>query len=265
MKESGRPNRPGKLGLALVVLALGVALHPAQAEFEERRTIDASALTVHNVIGEIQVRGHGGDSFEVRVNVRGADASPDRIRVELKEGSRASLAVVFPLDEERSFVYPKLGSGSRTTFSTGNDDSWLSQLLGGLGRGRITVRGSGSGMEVWADVEVLVPKGKTITIKHGAGEIHSQEVEGRVTLDSHSGSVSARSIDGELLVDTGSGKVRAEDLRGSAEIDTGSGSVGVIRFEGDSLSIDTGSGRVEIEEIDTHELNVDTGSGRVRA
>lgn len=265
MRENGRPNGRVTPALALVVLALVFAIHPVRAEFEERRTIGASNLTVYNVIGEVQVRGSSGSDFEVRVNVRGADASPDRVHVEVKEGDRAELAVVFPLDEVSSFVYPRLGKDSRTTFSMSKGDSWLGRLLAGVGRDRITVRGSGSGMEVWADVEVLVPSGSTVTIRHGAGEIEASEITGDVTLDSHSGPVTVRSVDGRLSVDTGSGRVRAEDLRGRAVIDTGSGSVEVVRFAGDDLDIDTGSGRVELEDIDTRSLGVDTGSGGVTA
>jgi hypothetical protein len=264
MRRSGEISRPGLLVLVLVLL--GAGLYPAWAEFQERRSFGADTLTVRNLIGEIQVRGHGGSSFEVRVNVKGSDASPERVRVESEDGSRGELAVVFPLDEERKYVYPKLGQGSRSTFSMSDDgDSWLSKLMGEMLKRRITVSGSGSGMEVWADVEVLVPAGRTLVVKHGVGEIGAESVDGDLTLDTNAGSVTVRSIGGKLVVDTGSGRVSGEDLSGEATIDTGSGGVDVVRFTGDELNIDTGSGSVEIEQIDTRELVVDTGSGSVRA
>jgi len=250
--------------LALLAAAL-IVPGIAQAEFTHKESIDATELRLNNLIGEIQVEGHSGSSFEVEVRVQGRDASPERVQVRTDKGSRATLDVVFPLSEGRSYVYPKLGSGSKTSFTFEKNDSWISSVLGGLNGRRITVRGSGSGMEVWADVTVRVPSGAKLYVRHGVGQVDALDVSGDLTLDTNSGGISARRIDGNLVADTGSGVVSIEEVRGKLIVDTGSGSVNALRCSGASVSIDTGSGSVEVEEIETRSLVIDTGSGTVKA
>jgi hypothetical protein len=250
--------------LALLVCTLCMP-GAVQADFSHKESFDAGELRINNLIGEIRVEGHGGGSFEVEVNVRGRDASPERMEIRADKGARATLSVVFPLNEERNYVYPKLGSRSKTSFTVEKGDSWIASLFGGLTGRRITVRGSGSGLEIWADVTVHVPQGATLHVKHGVGQVDASDVSGDLTLDTSSGRITARGIDGDLLADTGSGNVTVENVRGDVVVDTGSGSVEVTRASGSSLSVDTGSGSVEVGEIDTRSLSVDTGSGSVKA
>ena len=243
--------------LAILAVVLVVALPPALAGFDETRTIDAKSLIVNNLIGEVHVTGHGGSEFEVVVHVRGKDATRENIQV-VQEGSE--LSVIFPSDQ-RKFVYPKLGAGSKTTFNP-RSDNWLSQIIG---TGRIEVRGSGSGMEVWADLEVRVPSRSEVRVNIGAGYIEAEDVSADVELDTHSGSIEARGIRGNLLADTGSGHVKVEDVEGDVSVDTGSGRVDVKGARGSRLLVDTGSGGVSVEDIDVKRVEIDTGSGRVEA
>ena len=251
------------LSIVALVVAASVAGPPALADFEERKSFSDDSLVVRNLIGEVTVKGHSGSDFEVRVQVQGRDASRETIEIQTGTGE---LSVIFPIDRERDYVYPRLGSGSRTNFSMSRDDSgWLGALFDGLRNRRITVRGSGSGMQVWADVEVLVPNGKSLEFYLGVGEIDASDVSGDLRLDGHSGNMTAARIRGDLVVDTGSGGVTVTDVDGDLLVDTGSGGVEVVRASGRSVSVDTGSGRVRVEEIDTGKLNVDTGSGSVKA
>ena len=215
--------------IRLFILSLGLALAvalPAMAGYAENHTFSSDELTVRNLIGEIQVTGHGGSAFEVEVTVRGKDASDGIVRVRAEEGSHATLDVVFP--SEGRFVYPNLGRGSRTTIRIGDheDNGWLSNLLGHMfDKNRIEVRSSGTGLEVWADVTIRVPNGATLIVKHGVGQVKAQNVDGDITLATRSGSVDAERIDGRLLVDTGSGHVEIADVNGNLLVDTGSGHV----------------------------------------
>jgi hypothetical protein len=255
--------RPGRI--LLPVLAIALVL-PAFAEFDERHTFDATDLTVRNLIGEVRVGAHDGSGFDVRVHVRGADASPELIQIDTAKGSKSKLIVAFPIDDERNYVYPALGPKSKTSFSTRKgDDSWLSALLNSASRRKVTVRGSGSGVEVWADVEILVPSGGSLVVNHGVGSIHADGVSGDLHLDNRSGSIEARGIRGDVVADTGAGHVGIRDVEGSLHVDTGSGHVEVENYRGASVMIDTGSGHVMVDDVDTPDLHVDTGSGHVSA
>lgn len=244
-----------------MAFALAVLAGPgtsAGAEFQEVATFAAEALTLENLIGEIRIEG-GGAEFRVQVDVRGRDASRESIRIGKQDGADAALSVRFPLDEDRRYVYPRLGRGSTSTFEPG---SGLRKIFGA---GRIKVSGSGSGMEVWADVTVTVPPGGTLRVRHGVGEISLANVDATIDVRVQSGPVTAEGFAGDLSVDTGSGHVEVTDARGKVSIDTGSGHVGLSRSSGPEVEIDTGSGSVEAEAVSCDRLAIDTGSGGVRA
>jgi len=243
----------------LAALALFVAAPAVHAgEYSESWSTSSNSLTIHNLIGEVQVSG-GGSEFEVTVHVRGADAAPGSITL---DGSNDKLEIVFP--ESKRFVYPKLGRG-KVNFSPSNNEprSWISDLFGSM-RGNIEVNGSGSGTEIWADLEIRVPDGAEFVIYHGVGDLNASGIEGEITLDTSSGRVNVEDMDGSLLVDTGSGAVSVRNSHGELTVDTGSGRVDVSDSEGDSLLVDTGSGQVTLSNLRySGDINVDTGSGRV--
>ena len=206
--------RLGKHSIALFCALLATLIllpAAARADFEETFRYDARTLTVGNLIGEVTVEGHSGSEFVVEVKVQGEDADPERILFQSKEGNVAELLIQFPVDDERRFVYPRLGSRSRTTFSPRHrrNSGILDQIFG---RDRIEVRGSGRGMEAWADVKILVPGGGELKVLHGVGEIVATQTKGHLELGVRSGHVRAESIEGSLLVDTGSGHVQVEDV-----------------------------------------------------
>ena len=254
-------HRPGRLvpGLALVLVASAL---PAAEREAERHSFRADRLHVRNLIGQVSVEGHAGPGFEVEVRFGGADHTPDRLRVDTRDGRDASVEIVFPIEESRRYVYPRLGGGE-TSFDLDRTGSWLSNLLG-TGK-RIEVSGDGSGLELWADVTVRVPSGASLRVEHGVGEIAASGIGADLELVLRSGQVRAERIDGNLSVDTGSGAVHVETVRGAVLVDTGSGDVSVRDCVGDNVVVDTGSGSVEVENIEAHRFVVDTGSGDVRA
>lgn len=235
--------------------------------FTETLSLDASRLTVLDLIGEVRVVGHDGPRFEVEISVQGEDAGREVVKIERTEGSDAEIRVAFPVKDESRFVYPRLGRGTTTTIAlTGRREdrgSLLEEMLRYLGARKIRVSGNGQGLEVWADVTVKVPAGKRLQVDHGVGEIHATGVRAQVELKSRSGSVSAADVEGGLRVDTGSGAVEVERQRGDLRVDTGSGGITVSGCAGGLVSLDTGSGGVEVSEIECDELAIDTGSGGV--
>ncbi|HVS65182.1 MAG TPA: DUF4097 family beta strand repeat-containing protein [Thermoanaerobaculia bacterium] len=260
------PFRAARRALGLfAAVGLAVVL-PALAQPTETFTFDAQELAVGNLIGSVDVVRASGTRFEVEVRVRGRDAGADSVRFERRDGERAALEVVFPVDRERRYVYPELGRGeSRFRLHDQGDRGWLRELIEAVSSPEIRVSGTGSGLELWADLTVRVPPGGALELQHGVGKVFASGVDGDLRFDLVSGSFDGEALRGPVTVATGSGAVTVADVDGELLVDTGSGGVKVAGVRGPRVNVDTGSGRVVMEDIDTEELVVDTGSGSVRA
>ncbi len=257
--------RPGIVTAILLMMVL-LALPALAREYEESFSFSGDELKIANMIGKVDVRSGSGDQIRVTVLVRGEDAESDMIEFEVDDGSIGELQIIFPTSDHKKYVYPELGSSSKTTihFKNGNNDSsWLRKVFG-MGD-KITVRGKGSGLEVWADVLVEVPEGRELKVKLGVGSIEAKDVQADLVLDTNSGAIYAMGITGDLLADTGSGHVKAHDINGEVHVDTGSGSVDIANCRSNSILVDTGSGKVKGNNLICSSLNIDTGSGSVRA
>lgn len=253
----------------LVIFAVLVADAALSAEFERSFSFDSKEMTVSSLIGEVQVVEGQSDQFKITVQVRGEDADEDLLEFSTEEGSSGQLAVVFPIDKHRRYVYPHLGKGNKSVMhyrgqgEKGN--SWLKKVFNGLSGKKITVRGSGNGLEIWADLTIEVPRGRVLHMNQGLGSIEARDVAADLDLDTRSGPISGWNIEGDFSADTGSGHVTAQDIIGEVFVDTGSGHVTVENVDGPKLTVDTGSGGVKADRIRCDSLNIDTGSGQVRA
>lgn len=245
-----------------------IAFSPAAnaEEFTETVSISGNNLMVLNLIGKVRVEGHSGSDYQVEVRAQGDDVSRETLKIETREGDDAEVVVRFPVEERSKFVYPRMGRNSRTEFSLDRrwgDDGWLHKLLSSLGVRSIRVTGDGSGLEMWADLIVRVPHGKSLQLELGVGEIEGFGLDGKTALYSNSGPIRVDGAKGDLLVDTGSGHVEVIGVTGDLRIDTGSGHVTGRDIQGSRVSVDTGSGHVELHGVTCDELSVDTGSGHV--
>jgi DUF4097 and DUF4098 domain-containing protein YvlB len=259
-------NAPGaRCGLALAALVAATVLSaPAFAEFDESHRFDARSLEVTNLIGKVAIRQATGDEFEVDVSVRGADGVRRNIEIEQERGSRARLDVVFPVDDERRFVYPEFSRRrAQLWFREGRSSSLLGEILRAVSGRRIRVQRSGSGMEVWADLTIRVPEGASLTLEHGAGDVEVRDLVADLDIDVKAGTAEAAGLDGQTELRVGSGRLTARDVRGELELDTGSGGISLEDFEGGELVIDTGSGSVAVSEVLARAIEIDTGSGGV--
>jgi lia operon protein LiaG len=253
---------PGRLALAAAIL---FGLHSAAAQPTERHAVPGGSVAVYNLAGRVRVEGGSGADVVVEVTRGGADAG--RLRIE--SGPRRdwqTLRVVYPADR---VVYPRLGdSGSRTDlrvdehgFFGDSDESGRGFRFGG---DRVQIRGSGAGLEAWADLRVVVPRGKRVAVYLAAGEALVSNVDGDLSIDVHAASITTEHTRGKLNLDTGSGSVRVSDAEGNVNLDTGSGSVTVSNIRGDELRMDTGSGSISGSGIEVRLLDADVGSGGVR-
>ena len=244
--------------LALLLLVLVVPA--ARADYQESFTFDSGSLQLTNLIGAVEIEGHDGSGFVVEVTVSGADAEEGVIEFRPTEGDRAELVIGFPVEDERTYVYPELGRNSRTTFNPGRGDRGIWDVFG---RGKIEVRGSGRGMELWADVRVKVPSGAEFIVFNGVGAIEAADLAAHLEINVRSGSAYVRDVVGDVAVDTGSGHVEIDTVEGDLMVDTGSGHVEVLGLSGARASIDTGSGHVVMRDVTVPRIAVDTGSGHV--
>jgi hypothetical protein len=207
---------------AAVLVALLLAA-PAAA-YELQRTFDTDDLTLHNLVGEVRIE-PGGSQFEVTVQVQGAGATKGAVRL---EATGDELQILFP-DGVDELVYPRMGKGN-TQVSLGDGD-WLSGMST---RKRIRISGSGSGLELWADVVVRVPNGAHLQVKHGVGTVTAEQVEGELGLATRSGDVVVDRTYGRLSVATGSGDVELRQVDGDeVRVATGSGDVTIDTVDGD--------------------------------
>ncbi len=253
-------------GIGTVLAAAVLVAVPALGEFDESYRFDAESLTVSSLIGKVDIGPATGSQFEVEVSVRGADGVPGNIKLEEStRGSRARLAVEFPVDEERRYVYPGFSRRRAQLWSAqrSGSESLLGEILRSISGRRIRIERTGSGLEAWADVTIRVPEGRALKVELGAGDIDVSDVTADLDLNTRAGMAEAAGLVGDVEIGVGSGGLAVQDVRGRLVMDTGSGKARLDRFEGDVLSIDTGSGSVTVTEVSAEEIDIDTGSGGV--
>ena len=246
-------------GLVLVMLQINA---PAAAQGAERYELSGSEVAIYNLVGQVTVERGSGSAVVVELMRGGQDAGA--LEVETGPlGGAETLRVIYPDDR---IIYPDLNRGSRTELRVREDGTFGDSDRRGWGRGdRISIRGSGSGLEAYADLRISVPAGQRIAVYLAAGEAEVSNVDGTIRIDTHSAPVRTTGTSGSLVVDVGSGSVDVSDARGDVDLDTGSGSVDVRSVSGDLLRVDTGSGSVMASSVDVTDLEIDTGSGRIEA
>ncbi|MBI4503696.1 MAG: DUF4097 family beta strand repeat protein [Gemmatimonadetes bacterium] len=245
----------------LILLAFAAPMATANAQQTERFTLPADRAAVYDLVGQIQVQAGSGTEVVIEIVRGGRDAA--QLTVERGPvGSYDALRVIFPEDD---IVYPLLSRGSNSNFHVRDDGTFGDDQYGrrrGRGFGRqVNVRGSGPGLEAFADLNISVPAGAELAVYLGVGKAMLSNVNGRIHVDAASSSVTAQGMRGSLDVDVGSGSVSITDADGDLSIDTGSGDVMLTGVRGRDLTIDTGSGDIRGSDVTIEKASVETGSG----
>jgi lia operon protein LiaG len=265
LSDEGSRMRIG-LSCSSLVLSLTVltAVAPSvAAQDAERHTLRGSKVAVYNIAGSVRVEGGSGSDVIVEVTRRGQDGS--RLRIETGDlDRRESLRVIYPEDR---IVYRGEGdesrwSSGRTSFTVHSDGTFGGGDDGWRGR-RVEVRTSGSGFEGYADLRIIVPRGRGLEVNLAVGRVQVNNVEGDLTVDVHAASITTTGTRGRLNLDTGSGEVRVTDATGDVYLDTGSGRVEVSGVRGTEMRLDTGSGSVRARDVEVTDLELDSGSGNI--
>lgn len=259
-----------------LVFACVVAMAAGVAAAETTRTLraelsgdPAAPFIVENLAGAMTVVAGDGDKVVAVATVHADDAAlADAMRFEQvrDENGVPVLEVIYPVDRARTIRYEARDEGRHH----GSGHHGLEWLFGSWDGTEVKYDGrrvrvsSSSGVRLWADVEITVPRRAiSATFKNHVGALSAAGIEGRILLDTGRGGITARRMKGEIKADTGSGEVLAEDIAGSFTCDTGSGECNVTGFDGTELSCDTGSGEVRIRRVKADLIVADTGSGRI--
>jgi len=244
----------------LVLPCIAIIATGASAQ-GERKAVSGSSVAIYNIAGKVTVEPGTGSDVIVEITRGGSGGARLSVEVGDVRGTNA-LRVIYPDDD---IVYPTLGRWSNSSFTVGRDGTW-GHDRGDWGSGRrIRVRGSGSGLEAWADLRILVPAGKRVEVNHGVGELSASRVNADLRLDVASAHVTVNGTKGNLRVDAGSGGLDVRDASGDEiTLETGSGGVVVNGLSGRRVRLDTGSGGLSGGSVTADDLNADVGSGSIR-
>src|SRR5262245_57079720 len=200
----GRTGDPMPLRQTLA-LALALALLPALATpASAARTYSLSGddVAIWDPAGEVHFEPATGNAVEVVVSLMGPDANEVTVSDQPLNG-RPTLRVLYP---GYTVIYPPMGRWSNSNTNVRGDGTWGNHSNSWSGH-RLTVKGSGSGTEAWADLVVRVPKGRTVSVHSIAGSGELRNVDGKVSFDGGSGGAQAENCRGSLTLDLGSGGV----------------------------------------------------------
>lgn len=259
--------RPLAALLALPVLAL-VAATDAAAEATRTLRVELSAdaldhFAVENLAGVMTVAPGTARTVVAIATVHAEDQDlADSVVFEQVAGKAGvpTLRVRYPLDDYDAILYP--GQGER-------NPGFLEKIFGDWGShieydGHRVRVGGGSGVLLYADVEIQVPpRLQDATFRNFVGTLRGRGIDGKVAFDTASGDIVLERVRGAVRADTGSGDVKAKSLEGSFDCDTGSGDCVLERFKGETISCDVGSGNVRISDATARLIDADTGSGDV--
>ena len=111
------------------------------------------------------------------------------------------------------------------------------------------------------DLTIKVPRGMSLSVDDGSGDIDISNIDGEVYVDDGSGSLSLKSIGNSVEIEDGSGNLALSDIKGAIKIDDGSGNL-EVRRAGSSIEIEDGSGQITLVDV-AGKVSVDDGSGNL--
>ena len=138
---------------AAAFLVVGVPALEGQGT--EEFQLSGPEVAVYNLAGDVRIVQGRGASVVVRVTRLGSDAQALDVEVG-PVGGRQALRVIYPNDR---IIYAELGRGSRTTVNVRSDGTFYD----GSGS-RVEIRGSGRGLEAYANLDIEVPAGREFAL-----------------------------------------------------------------------------------------------------
>ena len=144
-------------------------------------------------------------------------------------------------------------------------------------------KGHGFHGGLWVNFEVDVPRNYSLDVLTNAGNIETQDLDGRAVLATQGGNISAgklggpeaagarletqgghitvEDVNGELRASTAGGHIRAANVRGDAVLRSGGGHIRVGSISG-TAQLETGGGNITVERAGADVLAT-TGGGQI--
>lgn len=238
---------------AAAALTISAPLLAPGAQGPERHVLTGDRIQIWNLAGRTTVEPTAGNDVIVEITRGGAERSDLRVRAEGGE-----LAVLYP---DRTIIYRGARGGSYETRLYVDRGGRFDDESGAFS---VRIRSGGSGLDAYADLRILVPKGKRVEVNIAVGEIDASNTEGSLALRTRFSPIHVTAHKGELSARTGSGSLRVSRVEGDAVLSTGSGSIDMQDMRATSLRASTGSGRLEGREVQTDRFVGSAGSGSIR-
>ena len=229
----------------LIVLAALAALIPAAAHAQQAQSASfdwrgnvaqGATLRVFTFAGTVTVRAASGSEARIRGTSRNADAGEIRY-----DSSRA-------------------GGDVRVCAVHGDAECTESGIRREGREGRSDRNGRAA-----ADFVVEVPRGVSVRVGSGSGEVTVEGVTGNVHAASGSGTVRVGAGAGEVRASSGSGEVTVEGALGPVQASTGSGEIRITTGRG-PVTASTGSGDIDVSMASapgSDDMRFSSGSGSI--
>lgn len=178
-----------------------------------------AVVRVASLAGTVTVEPHTGEEVEVRVTRAGEGAKALTVRSEVIKGE----AVLIVSTAERAITFTGIGVHSSIDVPLTRDGRF-SRLSSAIAQ-PITVMGRAGAPEAHADIVILVPAGRRLSVALGAGMIRLGDVQADVRAESCAAELRSRGVHGALDARSESGDLKIRQHRGDLEVHTVTGDI----------------------------------------
>jgi len=218
---------------------------------------ESGAIVIRNPVGLVTVRAADRSDIEIRYRLYADDGDFNKSRnlvakmaMSTKEkDDTLQVDIELPFEHIGKLKFPRLGS----RFDI--ESRW---------NGRSVKTSSHKGTEVFAELEISVPKNTAIIYEGIVAGVEFIENSGSLGIAFECGEIVLSRTSGMQKISTGKAKIKTEDVSGSVEIATGSADIEGSVYSIDRLFITSASGNIEIEAANKiQELEIAVQSGNV--
>ena len=255
------------LRASLVLTLLGMLVPAARGEIvvktirAELPSGGAARYSIENLLGTMRIHeGDVGTVTAVATVYAETQALADAVRLEpISAGDSVGLRVRYPYDQVETFRYREPGNHDAGFWQGASSSSTYHY------DGRSVRVNRGRGTQLYADIEVQVPRGET----HGrfvnlVGLVEAEGLRGRLGFEVASADLRLARLEGTLELEGSSGDIRARDLKGTWKSDFSSGDCKLDGFDGETLELHANSGDFSVRSVKARKVVTETNSGDAR-